>query len=128
MLLQESIRKIASHEGNVFTLGHCNLITALCRANKVPEEGEYDGELEPIKALDSKYFYRYKAGPVGNNQGANKAQGVQEEEENVEAAQTEDQGMDDIMEEIDRFDGSAIPTQPQQGSGGAWPYSHSEHE
>ncbi|MCI18559.1 hypothetical protein A2U01_0039713, partial [Trifolium medium] len=26
------------------------------------------------------------------------------------------------------FDGSTLPTQPQQGSGDAWPYSHSEHE
>ncbi|MCI85969.1 hypothetical protein A2U01_0107248, partial [Trifolium medium] len=32
------------------------------------------------------------------------------------------------MEEIDRYDGSTLPTQPQQTSGGAWPYSHYEHE
>ncbi|MCI41653.1 hypothetical protein A2U01_0062886, partial [Trifolium medium] len=35
--------------------------------------------------------------------------------------------MRDVVEEIDRFDGGAIPTQPQQGSSG-WSYSHSEHE
>ncbi|MCI18079.1 hypothetical protein A2U01_0039230, partial [Trifolium medium] len=125
-LLQESIRKIASNEANVFTLGHCNLITALCRANNVPEEGEDDGELEPIKALDAKYFYRYKAGPVANNQGVNVAQGVHQEEEHVEAAHADDQGMDDVMEEIDRFDSGALPNQQQQS--GDWPYTHSEHE
>ncbi|MCI63553.1 hypothetical protein A2U01_0084810, partial [Trifolium medium] len=36
--------------------------------------------------------------------------------------------MHEAMEEIDRFDGGAMPTQPQQSSGGAWPYTHSEHE
>ncbi|MCI71086.1 hypothetical protein A2U01_0092349, partial [Trifolium medium] len=71
-------------------------------------------------------FYRYKAGPIGNNRGANEAQGVQEEEEHVEAAQAEDQGMDDIMQEIDRFASDALPTQQQNS--GDWPYTHSEHE
>ncbi|MCI73213.1 hypothetical protein A2U01_0094477, partial [Trifolium medium] len=36
--------------------------------------------------------------------------------------------MQDVMEEIDRFDGDAIPTQEPQGSGSGWAYSHSEHE
>ncbi|MCI26481.1 hypothetical protein A2U01_0047677, partial [Trifolium medium] len=121
-LLQESIRKITSNEANVFTLGHCNLITALCRANHVPEEGDDDGELEPVKALDVNYFNRFKAGPVANNQGANVAQGVHEEEEHVEAAHADDQGLDDVMEEIDRFDSSALPNQQQQS--GNWPYTH----
>ncbi|MCI63066.1 hypothetical protein A2U01_0084323, partial [Trifolium medium] len=40
----------------------------------------------------------------------------------------EDQGLNEVMEEIDRFDGNTIPTQPQQGGGSDWPYTHSEHE
>ncbi|MCI43223.1 hypothetical protein A2U01_0064460, partial [Trifolium medium] len=54
------------------------------------------------------------------NRGDNGGQGENEEEE--------DQGMREVMEEIDRFDGGALPTQPQQGSGSGWPYTHSEHE
>ncbi|MCI67230.1 hypothetical protein A2U01_0088488, partial [Trifolium medium] len=83
------------------------------RANNVPEEGDDDGELEPIKALDVKYFNSYKAGPVANNQGVNVEQGMHEEEEHVEAAHEHDQGIDDVMEEIDRFDSSALPNQQQ---------------
>ncbi|MCI72762.1 hypothetical protein A2U01_0094026, partial [Trifolium medium] len=79
------IKRIASSDAAVFTLGHCNLITALCRQNKVPEEGEDDGALEPVKGLDYKYYHsRFKAGPV-NNRGDNGGQGENEEEE--------DQGM-----------------------------------
>ncbi|MCI42537.1 hypothetical protein A2U01_0063774, partial [Trifolium medium] len=64
-LLQQDIKRIASCEASVFTLGHCNLITALCRHNRVPKEGEDDGELEPVKGLDVKYYHsRFKAGPV----------------------------------------------------------------
>ncbi|MCI43298.1 hypothetical protein A2U01_0064535, partial [Trifolium medium] len=113
--------RIASSEAAVFTLGHCNLITALCRYYKVPEEGEDDGVLEPVKGLYVKYYHaRFKSGPVNNNQGGN---GGQDENEN----EGEDPGLQAVMEEIDRFDESTLPTQPQQGSGGAWPYSHSEH-
>ncbi|MCI35012.1 hypothetical protein A2U01_0056233, partial [Trifolium medium] len=98
----------------------CNLITALCRRNKVPEEGEDDGGLEPVKGLDYKYYHALiSAGPV-NNRGDH---GGQEGSEEVE-----EQGMQDVMEEIDRFDESAIPTQPPQGSGSGWAYTHSEHE
>ncbi|MCI65469.1 hypothetical protein A2U01_0086727, partial [Trifolium medium] len=79
-------------------LGHCNLITALCRRNKVPEEGDDDGVLEPVKGLDYKYFHsRFGAGPV-NNHGGNGGQ-----DDNEEGG--EKQGMQDVMEEIDRFDG-----------------------
>ncbi|MCI63224.1 hypothetical protein A2U01_0084481, partial [Trifolium medium] len=81
----------------VFTLGHCNLITALCRHNKVPEEGEDDGVLEPVKGFDVKYYHsRFKSGPV-NNRVDNGGQGGQEEG-------GEDPGLQDMMEEIDRFD------------------------
>ncbi|MCI44851.1 hypothetical protein A2U01_0066090, partial [Trifolium medium] len=32
-LLQQDIKRISSSDAAVFTLGHCNLITALCRHN-----------------------------------------------------------------------------------------------
>ncbi|MCI37115.1 hypothetical protein A2U01_0058339, partial [Trifolium medium] len=85
-------------------------------------EGEDDGELEPVKGLDVKYYHsRFKSGPVNNNQGDNVGQSANEEDE-------EDQGLHEVLEEIDRFDGSTIPTQPQQVGGGDWLYTHSEHE
>ncbi|MCI72349.1 hypothetical protein A2U01_0093612 [Trifolium medium] len=47
------------------------MITALCRRNKVPEEGEDDGVLELVKGLDYKYYHaRFGSGPV-NNRGGN---------------------------------------------------------
>ncbi|MCI54173.1 hypothetical protein A2U01_0075422, partial [Trifolium medium] len=77
-LLQQDIKRIASSDAAVFTLGHCNLITALCRRDQVPEED--DGVLEPVKGLDYKYFHsRFSAGPV-NNRGGNAGQGGNEEE------------------------------------------------
>ncbi|MCI11143.1 hypothetical protein A2U01_0032243, partial [Trifolium medium] len=80
-LLQQDIKRIASCEASVFTLGHCNLITALCCYNKVPEEGEDDGVLVPVKGLDVKYYHsRFKSGPVNNNHGDNVGQGENEEE------------------------------------------------
>ncbi|MCI60617.1 hypothetical protein A2U01_0081873, partial [Trifolium medium] len=83
-LLQQDIKRIASSDAAVFTLGHCNLITALCRRNKVPEEGEDDGVLEPVKGLDYKYFHsRFSSGPV-NNRGGNAGQGENEEENDPE--------------------------------------------
>ncbi|MCI31050.1 hypothetical protein A2U01_0052261, partial [Trifolium medium] len=59
-------------------------------------------------------------------QGVNVEQGVHEEEEHVEAAHADHQGLDDVMEEINRFESSAFPNQQQQS--GDWPYTHSEHE
>ncbi|MCI34369.1 hypothetical protein A2U01_0055588, partial [Trifolium medium] len=111
-LLQQDIKRIASSDAAVFTLGHCNLITALCRCNKVPEEGEDDGVLEPVKGLDYKYYHaRFSVGPV-NNRGDHGGQ------EGNEEVNEQDQGMQDVMEEIDRFDGGAISThEPQDGSG-----------
>ncbi|MCI75667.1 hypothetical protein A2U01_0096936, partial [Trifolium medium] len=77
-----------------------NLITALCRRNKVPEEGEDDGVLEPVKGLDYKYYHsKFSAGPVnnrGDHGGQDRNEGIGEEQ---------DQGMQDVMEEIDHFDG-----------------------
>ncbi|MCI59018.1 hypothetical protein A2U01_0080273, partial [Trifolium medium] len=71
------------------------------RHNKVPEEGEDDGVLEPVKGLNVKYYHsRFKSGPV-NNRGDNRGQG-----ENEEVG--EDQELREAMKEIDRFDGSTI--------------------
>ncbi|MCI93400.1 hypothetical protein A2U01_0114698, partial [Trifolium medium] len=62
------------------------------------EEGDDDGVLEPVKGFDYKYFHaRVSAGPI-NNRGGNGGQ-----DGNEEAG--EDKGMQDVMEEIDRFDG-----------------------
>ncbi|MCI90069.1 hypothetical protein A2U01_0111359, partial [Trifolium medium] len=70
----------------------------------VPEEGEDDGVLELVKGFDVKYYHsRFKSGPVNNNQGDNEGQGEEE---------GEDTGLQEVMEEIDRFDGSTLPTQP----------------
>ncbi|MCI75042.1 hypothetical protein A2U01_0096309, partial [Trifolium medium] len=69
----------------VFTLGHCNLITALCRRNKVPEEGEDDGVLESVKGLDYKYFHsKFGSGPVNNRGGNGGRDGNEEAEEEQE--------------------------------------------
>ncbi|MCI94087.1 hypothetical protein A2U01_0115385, partial [Trifolium medium] len=66
--------------------------------------------MELVKGLDYKYYHaRFSTGPV-NNRGDH---GGQEGNEGDE----QDQGMQDVMEEIDRFDGGAIPTQEPQGSG-----------
>ncbi|MCI75688.1 hypothetical protein A2U01_0096957, partial [Trifolium medium] len=37
-----SIRSIATNDANTFTLGHCNLIIALCRARHVAETKHQD--------------------------------------------------------------------------------------
>ncbi|MCI34817.1 hypothetical protein A2U01_0056038, partial [Trifolium medium] len=123
------IKRMASSDAAVFTLGHCNLITALCGRNKVPEEGEDDGDLEPVKGLDYKYYHARFSAEVGEEHD----QEMHDQENgghngNEEVGEEHDQEMHDVMEEIDHFDGNAIPTQPQQGSGNEWPYSHSEHE
>ncbi|MCI67069.1 hypothetical protein A2U01_0088327, partial [Trifolium medium] len=66
-----------------------------------------DGVLEPVKGLDYKYYHsRFNSGPV-NNRGGN---GGQDENEEI----GDDQELWDAMEEIDRFEGGAMPTQPQQ--------------
>ncbi|MCI60189.1 hypothetical protein A2U01_0081444, partial [Trifolium medium] len=82
----------------------------------VPEEGEDDGELEPVKALDVKYFNRYSAGP----QGVPNVEGIHVEEPvNVEEEK------DELMEEIDRFEDGVQLDQQEHVN---WPYTHSEHE
>ncbi|MCI26806.1 hypothetical protein A2U01_0048003, partial [Trifolium medium] len=49
-----SIRSIATNAAKTFTLGHCNLITALCRARHVPETKHQDEGQLPVKALTLK--------------------------------------------------------------------------
>jgi hypothetical protein len=61
--LSESIGRIARHGGS-FSLGHCNLITALCRHLKVPETFE-DPPFSPIKAMTFAYYNDFEEDPIG---------------------------------------------------------------
>ncbi|MCI12967.1 hypothetical protein A2U01_0034078, partial [Trifolium medium] len=102
LCFQESIRKIAWNEANKFSLGHCNLVTALCRHKKVPENFD-DGEVTPIRSMTWKYFNEFESGPV------EEIDAEEHEEEAANVGNVNDQGLDDDMEEIDRFDSSALP-------------------
>jgi hypothetical protein len=89
--LSESISRIARHSGT-FSLGHCNLITALCRHLKVPETFE-DPPFYPIKAMTFAYYNDFEEDPIG---GA----GVENEE-------------DEELHEIDMYEAGAHPDQQQ---------------
>ncbi|MCI37330.1 hypothetical protein A2U01_0058554, partial [Trifolium medium] len=120
----KSIRKIAWNEAGTFTLGHCNLITTLCRRKKVPKSFD-DGELHPIQAMTLKYFNEYETDPVIAPAGVN-VEGVHVEEPgNVEAVDAEEE--DEMMEEIDRYVSGVHPDQ-QQNNPAVQTYTHSEHE
>ncbi|PNY05188.1 hypothetical protein L195_g001631 [Trifolium pratense] len=69
-----SIRSIATNAANTFTLGHCNLITALCRARHVPETKYQDEGQLPVKALSLKVFQGFGA-PQGPRAGASSGKG-----------------------------------------------------
>jgi hypothetical protein len=101
--LVRSIRRIANNGQPSFTLGHCNLITALCRAKGVPESDE-DNPCLPIRAMNSRYFRNYDVGPVGAQPRAARARANV-----VREAQEEDEE----MIEIDRYESGAHPTQQQ---------------
>jgi hypothetical protein len=101
--LVRSIRRIANNGQASFTLGHCNLITALCRARGVPESEE-DTPLLPIRAMNLTYFRKYDTGPVDTQpRGARARQDVARE------AQEEDE----VMIEIDQYQSGAHQTQQQ---------------
>ncbi|KAK2428553.1 hypothetical protein QL285_027066 [Trifolium repens] len=89
--LSESIGRIARHSGT-FSLGHCNLITALCRHLKVPETFE-DPSFSPIKAMTFAYYNDFEEDPIG---GA----GVENEE-------------DEELNEIDMYEAGAHPDKQQ---------------
>jgi hypothetical protein len=101
--LVRSIRRIANNGQPSFTLGHCNLITALCRAKGVPESDE-DNPCLPIRAMNLRYFRNYDVGPVGDQPRAARARANV-----VREAQEEDEE----MIEIDRYESGAHPTQQQ---------------
>ncbi|GAU42965.1 hypothetical protein TSUD_143020 [Trifolium subterraneum] len=101
--LVRSIRRIANNGQPSFTLGHCNLITALCRARGVPETDD-DNPFLPIRAMTLRYFQNYDAGPVGARPRAARARA------NVAR---EDPEEDEEMIEIDRYESGAHPTQQQ---------------
>ncbi|CAJ2642451.1 unnamed protein product [Trifolium pratense] len=55
--LQKDLHEIANHPNPTFTLGHCNLIAALCRANNVPMNVQ-EGDLHPVRPLSLSYFIK----------------------------------------------------------------------
>ncbi|MCH81297.1 hypothetical protein A2U01_0002082 [Trifolium medium] len=82
--LANDLYEMANNKNPTFTLGHCNLISALCRANKVPSGGYEDGDMHPIRALSLNYYNKkYESGvvvyPKGPSEEANAV--VREEEE-----------------------------------------------
>ncbi|PNX97534.1 hypothetical protein L195_g020764 [Trifolium pratense] len=48
--LANDLYEMANNSNLTFTLGHCNLISPLCRANKVPG-GTNDGGMHPVHPL-----------------------------------------------------------------------------
>ncbi|PNY16023.1 hypothetical protein L195_g012732, partial [Trifolium pratense] len=97
-----SIEAMVASKTRTTSLGHCNLITALCRAKEVPESDE-DQFILPIRALPLWKFNTYGV-PRGGAQG-------EREDHEVEA------------EEIDQFERGVHPEQQ-----GAQPYTHSINE
>ncbi|CAJ2636533.1 unnamed protein product [Trifolium pratense] len=62
--LQKDLHEMANNNNPTFTLGHCNLIAALCRANNVPMCVQ-EGDLHPIRPLSLSYFEKkFERGPI----------------------------------------------------------------
>jgi hypothetical protein len=89
--LSQSIGRIARHPGTC-SLGHCNLITALCRHRKVPETFD-DPPFYAIKAMTFAAYREFEEYPIG---GA----GVDNEE-------------DEELNEIDMYEAGEHPDQQQ---------------
>ncbi|PNX83054.1 hypothetical protein L195_g039092 [Trifolium pratense] len=81
--LQKDLHEMANHPSPTFTLGHCNLIAALCRANNVLMAVQ-EGDLHPICPLSLSYFNKnFERGPlVPRGEGnAAREEATREEEE-----------------------------------------------
>ncbi|CAJ2661614.1 unnamed protein product [Trifolium pratense] len=103
--LQKDLHEIANHPNPTFTLGHCNLIAALCRANNVPMNVQ-EGDLHPVRPLSLSYFIKkFERGPIvprGEGNAARKEALREEEEINrFEEGNHPDQQGDPIHESHD---------------------------
>ncbi|CAJ2648220.1 unnamed protein product [Trifolium pratense] len=81
--LQRDLHEMANNNNPTFTLGHCNLIAALCRASNVPMCVQ-EGDLHPVRPLSLSYFEkRFERGPIVPRGEANAAreEASREEEE-----------------------------------------------
>ncbi|PNX87331.1 hypothetical protein L195_g043418, partial [Trifolium pratense] len=81
--LQNDLHEMANNNNPTFTLGHCNLIAALCRASNVPMCVQ-EGDLHPIRPLSLSYFVkRFERGPIVPRGEGNVAreEALREEEE-----------------------------------------------
>ncbi|MCI41707.1 hypothetical protein A2U01_0062941, partial [Trifolium medium] len=87
---------IATNAANTFTLGHCNLITAFCRALHVTEIKHQDEGQLPVKALTLKAFEGF-----GVPQGRGKSSRSAREE------------VDEEVEEMDQFERGVHSDQQQ---------------
>jgi hypothetical protein len=101
--LAANLAKIAESQLSIFSLGHCNLITELCRATKVPWYDD-DRKLYPIRALNMGQFEKF--GQIENPQH-------EEEEEDAE------------LREIDQYESGVHPTQQQPEM---QPHTHTEDD
>ncbi|CAJ2650261.1 unnamed protein product [Trifolium pratense] len=80
--LQRDLHEMANNNNPTFTLGHCNLIAALCRASNVPMCVQ-EGDLHPVRPLSLSYFEkRFERGPIVPRGEANAAreEALREEE------------------------------------------------
>ncbi|CAJ2659226.1 unnamed protein product [Trifolium pratense] len=81
--LQRDLHEMANNNNPTFTLGHCNLIAALCRASNVPMCVQ-EGDLHPVRPLALSYFEkRFERGPIVPRGEGNAAreEALREEEE-----------------------------------------------
>ncbi|GAU51101.1 hypothetical protein TSUD_411820 [Trifolium subterraneum] len=103
--LWSSLERIATNPEDTFTLGHCNLITALCKAKDVPE---YQSDIR---------LYSVKALTVGQFRGYDRAIGPPPANEREE---------DEEMAEIDRYGSGVHPDQQQPQERHSHPHSDDE--
>jgi hypothetical protein len=101
--LAANLMKIAENKESVFSLGHCNLITELCRAKKVPWYDD-DRKLYSIRALNIGQFEKFGR---------------------MENPQQEEEDEDEELWEIDQYESGVHPTQQQPEM---QPHTHTEDD